>query len=105
MGYLGVTCQDVTQEVSEMYDMPAGVYLKTIVPNCAADQAGLKKGDIITRFDGVSISSYDALRERLQYYEAGETVEVTVQSPGDGGYTEKTVSVTLSTQAEVEANQ
>ena len=105
MGYLGVTCQDVTQEVSEMYDMPAGVYLKSIVPNCAAEQAGLQKGDIITRFDGVSISSYEALRERLQYYEAGETVEVTVQSPGDGGYTEKTVNVTLSTQAEVEANQ
>ena len=34
MGYLGVTCQDVTQEVSEMYDMPAGVYLKSVVPNC-----------------------------------------------------------------------
>lgn len=105
MGYLGVTCQDVTQEVSEMYDMPAGVYLKSVVPNCAAANAGLQKGDILTRFAGVSISSYDALRERLQYYEAGETVEVTVQSPGDGGYTEKTVTLTLSSQAEVEANQ
>ena len=105
MGYLGVTCQDVTQEVSEMYDMPAGVYLKSVVPNCAAATAGLQKGDILTRFAGVSISSYDALRERLQYYEAGETVEVTVQSPGDGGYTEKTVTLTLSSQAEVEANQ
>ena len=105
MGYLGVTCQDVTQEVSEMYDMPAGVYLKSVVPNCAAANAGLQKGDILTRFAGVSISSYDALRERLQYYEAGETVEVTVQSPGDGGYTEKTVTLTLSSQAEVESNQ
>lgn len=105
MGYLGVTCQDVTQEVSEMYDMPAGVYLKSVVPNCAAANAGLQKGDILTKFAGVSISSYDALRERLQYYEAGETVEVTVQSPGDGGYTEKTVTLTLSSQAEVEANQ
>ena len=88
-----------------MYDMPAGVYLKSVVPNCAAANAGLQKGDILTRFAGVSISSYDALRERLQYYEAGETVEVTVQSPGDGGYTEKTVTLTLSSQAEVEANQ
>ena len=104
-GYLGVTCQDVTQDVSEMYDMPAGVYLKSIVPNCAADRAGLHKGDIITKFGGVSISSYEALQERLQYYEAGETVEVTVQSPGDGGYTEKTVDVTLSSMEEVEKNQ
>ena len=43
MGYLGVTCQDVTQEVSEMYDMPAGVYLKSVVPNCAAANAGLQR--------------------------------------------------------------
>lgn len=104
-GYLGVTCQDVTQDVSQMYDMPAGVYLKSVVPGCAADQAGLHKGDIITKFDGVSVGSYEALQGRLQYYEAGETVEVTVQSPGDGGYTEKTVEVTLSSRETVEKNQ
>ena len=79
--------------------------MKSIVPNCAADEAGLHKGDIITKFGGVSISRYEALQERLQYYEAGETVEVTVQSPGDGGYTEKTVDVTLSSMEEVEKNQ
>ncbi len=104
-GYLGVTCQDVTQDVSQMYDMPAGVYLKSVVPGCAADQAGLHKGDIITKFGGVSVGSYEALQGRLQYYEAGETVEVTVQSPGDGGYTEKTVEVTLSSRETVEKNQ
>ena len=40
MGYLGVTCQDVPQEISEQYDMPVGIYLKTVVPGCAADEAG-----------------------------------------------------------------
>ena len=49
------------------------------------------------------ITGYDALRQRLQYYEAGETVEVTVQSPQNGEYVEKTVSLTLNTKAEVEA--
>ena len=46
---------------------------------------------------------HTSLRGRLQYYEAGETVEVTVQSPEDGSYEEKTVTLTLSTKAEVEA--
>lgn len=83
--------------------MPEGVYLKSVVAGCAADKAGLKKGDILTKFDGVSVTGYDALRQRLQYYEAGETVEVTVQSPQNGEYVEKTVSLTLNTKAEVEA--
>ena len=103
IGYLGINCQDVTEEISKQYDMPLGIYLKSVVKGCAADKAGLKKGDILTRFDGVAVSSYDSLRERLQYYEAGETVEVTVQTPDDDGYTEKTVSVTLNSREEIDA--
>lgn len=103
MGYLGINCQDVTEEISKQYDMPVGIYLKSVVSGCAADSAGLKKGDIITRFDGIGVSSYDSLRDRLQYYEAGETVEVTVMTPENGEYAEKTVTVTLSSREEVEA--
>jgi serine protease Do len=103
MGYLGINCQDVTEDISKQYDMPVGVYLKSVVEGCAADQAGLKKGDILTKFDGVTITSYDTLRERLQYYSAGETVEVTVQTPNGAEYTEKTVTLTLSTKAAVQA--
>ena len=103
MGYLGITCQDVTSDIAQQYDMPEGVYLKSVVAGCAADKAGLKKGDILTRFDGVNVTTYDTLRERLRYYEAGESVEVTVQTPENGAYTEKTVTLTLNTKAEVEA--
>ena len=85
-----------------MYDMPAGVYLKSIVPNCAAEQAGLQKGDIITRFDGVSISSYEALRERLQVLRGRRDRGSDRTVSGRRRLYEKTVNVTLSTQAEVE---
>ena len=65
MGYLGVTCQDVTSDIAQQYDMPEGVYLKSVVAGCAADKAGLKKGDILTRFDGMGVTTYDTLRDRL----------------------------------------
>ena len=103
VGYLGINCQDVTEEISKQYDMPVGIYLKSVIKGCAADKAGLKKGDIITRFDGIGVNTYDSLRERLQYYEAGETVEVTVMSAENGEYVERVVTVTLSTKEEVEA--
>ena len=102
MGYLGITCQDVTQEASQAYGMPIGVYIASVVEDCAAQKAGLQKGDIITKFDGMAIRNYEALRGRMQYYEAGETVEVTVQSPNGGEYTEKIVSVTLDSMAKIE---
>ncbi|MCI8597204.1 MAG: trypsin-like serine protease [Lachnospiraceae bacterium] len=103
VGYLGINCQDVTEEISKQYDMPVGIYLKSVVKGCAADNAGLQKGDILTKFDGITVTSYDSLRERLQYYEAGETVEVTVQSPNGAEYQEKTVTVTLNSKEEVDA--
>lgn len=103
LGYMGITCQDVTEEISGQYDMPVGIYLKSVVKGCAADKAGLHKGDILTKFDGVSVTSYDMLRERLQYYEAGEKVSVTVMSPNGEDYEEKTVELTLNTKEEVEA--
>lgn len=103
MGYLGINCQDVTEEISKQYDMPVGIYLKSVVSGCGADKAGLKKGDILTKFDGIGVGSYDSLRERLQHYEAGESVEVTVMSSENGEYVEKTVTVTLSSKEEVDA--
>ena len=43
------------------------------------------KGDIITKFDGSTVSTYNELVSALEYYEAGETVEVVVQRADSGG--------------------
>ncbi|MBQ8184775.1 MAG: trypsin-like peptidase domain-containing protein [Lachnospiraceae bacterium] len=95
-GYLGITCQDVTAEVSQQFDMPQGIYVKSVTKGSAADAAGIKKGDVITKFDRVSVSAYEDLVEQLGYYEAGETVEIVLQSPVGAEYEEKTVQVTLT---------
>lgn len=94
--YLGISCQNVSTEISEMYNIPQGVYVLAATEGGAAEQAGLQKGDIITKFDGIAISDYNELKNTLQYYEAGETVELTIQRADvDGGYQEQTVTVTL----------
>ena len=58
----------------------------------------LQESDIITEFDGISVTSMSDLRELLLYYAAGETVEMTVQSNENGAYTEKTVEITLGSR-------
>lgn len=98
MGFLGISCQDVTSEVSQMYGMPIGIFVSSVTEGSGAANAGIKKGDIIVKFDGMMISSYDELRTQLSYYKAGETVEIVIKSPQDAEYVEKTVQVTLTTK-------
>lgn len=93
--YIGITCADVNQEAASMYNIPTGVCLTGIMEGSPADQAGLKKGDILTSFDGRQVATYDELINLLQYYAAGETVDVVVQRSDEGEYSERTVSITL----------
>lgn len=94
-GYLGIAGVDVSEEAASTYSMPTGVYVAQVVDGGAAQAAGIKKGDIITKFDGSSVSSMQSLQETLQYYAAGSTVTITVQTAQDGEYQEKDVTVTL----------
>ncbi|MBO6112366.1 MAG: trypsin-like peptidase domain-containing protein [Lachnospiraceae bacterium] len=94
-GYLGIGGVEVDSDVAQTYDMPEGIYLTQIDEGSGADKAGLTKGDIITKFDGSTVHSMMDLKDMMQYYEAGQTVEVTIQTQEDGTYIEKTVSVTL----------
>lgn len=95
-GYLGIQGVDVSEDSSQMYDMPTGVYISEVVRGGGADSAGLTKGCIITKLEGTSVNSMTALKEQLQYYAVGDTVKVTVQVPDSrGGYESKDVEVTL----------
>ena len=100
MGYLGITGVTVTTDVASVYGMPEGVYVTQVYRGTGAEQAGITKGSIITQLDGISISSMDELKESLQYYAVGDTVEVTLMQSGMGGYEETTVSVTLGDKIE-----
>ena len=94
-GFLGITGQDVTLEVSEAYDMPRGIYITSVEEGSAAEKAGLKKGNIIAKFDGASVSSMGELKEQLFYYKEGEEVTFAVWAVENGQYEERTVNVVL----------
>lgn len=93
-GYLGISCQDVSRD-AQMYGIPSGVYVAEAVEGGAAQKAGMRQGDIITRFDGQTVSSVSEIKTLLQYYKAGETVDVVVERMSNDGYAEVTLSVTL----------
>ncbi len=93
--WIGIAGVDVTSDVARAYGMPTGVFVAQVTKGSAAESAGLRYGDIITAFDGKAISSMEELSTRLQYYKAGETVDVTIQRIAGETYEEQNVSVTL----------
>lgn len=93
---IGITGITVTESVTSVYGIPSGVYVASVSESSGAQLAGLRKGDVITEFDGKTITQIQELTDLLAYYPAGETVELTIQTLGsDNAYTEKTVSLTL----------
>ena len=101
-GYLGVVAADLTSEAIQMYNMPAGAFLTDVASGSAADEAGITKGDIIVKLDGQKVSGRKDLSEKLQYYEAGEKIELVVARAENGEYKEETVEVTLGSKSSTE---
>ena len=98
VGYIGISQQEVTSQISQMYNMPEGIYVVSVEEGSAAANAGIMKGDIITKFDGSSISSYSDLQKMLQYYAAGDSVTITVQRPQNGEYVSIELNLTLGSR-------
>lgn len=105
-GYLGITSKyDVTQDISEAYSMPTGIYIFEATKGGPAAKAGIQSGDIITKFDGQQVETMDSLQNVIQYYKPGEKVKVTIAYADGREYKEKDVTVTLADKSTIEKLQ
>ena len=100
--YLGINPLDLSAEVTAMFDMPEGVFVSSVSTGEAADNAGIRKGDIITGFDGQTVTGRDDLNDKMKYYAAGETVDITIARAQNGQYVEQTVQVTLGNRPDAD---
>ncbi len=97
-GYLGIdasTAQNVTQEVSDAYGIPVGIYINDVISGSPADKAGLERGDVITGVDGVTVKTLDELANALTYKKAGQKIDLKVKVKVSGAYQDKTLNVSL----------
>ncbi len=99
-GYMGITVVNVSDDAKELYDMPEGAFVYEVSEDSAAAEAGIKKGDIITMFDGETVASSDDLIDKMCYYAVGETVTIEVQTANSGEYEAREVEVTLQKGSE-----
>lgn len=93
--YLGIEGETVTSDITQFYGIPGGIIVVSVEKDGPADKAGIKEKDIITELDGRAVANMEQLQDTLQYYAAGENIDVLVQRAEGGKYQEQTVNVTL----------
>ena len=77
--YLGVTISSYYDaETLKKYGYPVGAVVESVVSGSPADDAGIKRGDIITELNGVAITDYSVFGDALSECKPGETVTVKI---------------------------
>lgn len=102
-GYLGISCINVTSDLSDNFSMPQGIFVAQVYSETGAETAGLVRGNIVVAFDGVTVQNQEELTKQMQYYKAGESVEITIMVNSANGYQQKNVTVTLSSYDQINA--
>ncbi|PMM95949.1 serine endoprotease DegQ [Vibrio splendidus] len=103
-GMLGVQGGEVTSELAEAlgYESSKGAFVSQIVPDSAADKAGLKAGDVIVSINGKRIDTFSELRAKVATLGAGKQIELGVVRDGKNMTFDVTLgeSTNSKTQAE-----
>lgn len=72
-----------------------GVYVMDVADDGAAKNAGLKKGDFVTKLNGVQVNSGPELQEQVANYKPGDKIDITYVRDGK----ESTISVVLKNKS------
>jgi serine protease Do len=95
--YLGVSVADVN-EGYQIYGLPAGAAIQSVVEASPAQKAGLQIGDIVTKAGDREITCADDLVRLVKESKVGDTVTFTVYRKG------QTVSVTATIGEQIQSS-
>ena len=85
---IGVNIRDVNSDDADKQNLGAvkGVLITGIVPDGAAEAAGLKENDVIIKFDGVDVNSTSELQVQVGKHRPGDKATVTYPSERERKY-------------------
>ena len=79
---IGITITEVNESTASLYNMPVGLYVRSVTPNGAADLAGIQAGDIIIGMNGEAVTTMDELNKKKNEFKAGEEITLTISRNG-----------------------
>ena len=83
-GFLGVSIQDLSPDVAKAmgFSDTKGALVNNVLPGHPAEAAGIRRGDIITEFDGKPVANVRALQRAVSFTPVGKSVAVEVFRAG-----------------------
>lgn len=95
ISYLGLKLSTVTSDIQNAYNIPKGVYIKTVAMDSPAMAAGLQSGDVIVAVGGQEVDTVQGYRNALWELAPGTEVEIAIKRQGAQGYTEMSVTAVV----------
>ena len=92
-GFIGVGIQEMNQDLADKLEIgnTEGVFVNGLAEGGAAEEAGIRKGDVILKINSESIKSVPQLQEQVGRFNPGDKINVLVVRNGN----EKSIPVTL----------
>ena len=92
-GWLGVQIETVNKDVRDDWnlDISEGVLVTRVSSGSPADEAGIKRGDVILKYEGKEVNSANQLQDFVRKTPSEEEVNISVNR--DGNIKEFTVSI------------
>jgi len=70
------------EQIAKRYNVPAGVLVEDVAPLSGAYNAGIKRGDIIIKADGITVKTLSELNNIKNKHKVGETIKLEVYRDG-----------------------
>ena len=81
--YVGITGRTLDENTAKQYNLVVGVYVQSVDDFSAAQLAGIQAGDVITEFDGKTVTKVDEITEIKEQHKIGDTVSVKIYRNGE----------------------
>ena len=98
---LGVECESLSAQLAEFFGVKDGVLVRSVVKDSAAEKAGIKAGDVITKVDETAVTSPREISSMLHSLRAKKTFPLVLVR----NKKEMTVTVTLEEQGSREGTR
>lgn len=92
--YIGISGIAVDEKTAEQYNIPMGVYVYTVGKDSPAEKAGLQKGDVITKIEGVEVKTVNELNKEKNNHNIGDAVTLSVHKNGEDSDVQLTLTET-----------
>jgi serine protease Do len=96
-GLIGINFRELSPEIAKELGINEiqGLYVNDAIEGGAAQKAGLRKGDVITKLDGRTLYASSDLQERIYRLRPGDKVNLTYKRDGK----ERDVTITLQEES------